>query len=429
MNSALIGLECVRCKSSYSTDRILPGCPRCSAEGRPANVITKYDQDKAYPAFIEDLDSAERLGIWRYRALLPLDPRAATGLQAGGTPLIRARNLQDVVPVRGLWIKDESRNPTWSFKDRAAEIAAAHAKELGSQALIVASTGNAAAATAAAANRVGLPAIVLFAEGVDPIMSAFVRSYGAMVVSTATKKDRWKLMKHAVEEWGLYPCSNYVVPPVGNNPFMSDGYKSTGYEIWEQLGRRTPDWIFAPVGHADNLFGIHRAFLDLEAMDRGASPKLFGGEVYGSLTRAIRDRLESPEEMPVDRTTVAFSIATAQSTFQALSAITRSRGGVNEVTDDEVLEAHRLMALREGIMMEGSSASGFAALLQEVAKGHIDSDSDVVLVCTSAGIKSLEVTQPEASNIPSVRDPDDLTRILRDEWDFMPQQADDKERA
>ncbi len=308
----------------------------------------------------------------------------------GGTPMLELPRLADRWGVGRLWLKDESRNPTWSFKDRAAALAAAHARELGAPGMIVASTGNAAAAVAAAARRLGMPAIVLVARGIDPIMAALTRSYGAYLLSTPTKKDRWQIMRDAVELGGMYPGCNYVDPPVGSHPYLADGYKTTGLEVWEQLDRRSPDWVFAPLGHADNLFGIFRAFEELALMELTATrPRLGGGEAYGSLDDALRSGLDVFREMPTEPPTVATSIATPQSTYQALAAVRGSDGFACRLENEEILDAHRALVDAEGISCEVTAAAGLAALRRAVEDQVVSRDAEVVFVSTSAGTKSL----------------------------------------
>lgn len=426
MNAALRSLECIRDAAHDTGDDPFTGCATCSDRGEWSNLRTRYDLELVMPRLLGDLD--RDTGMWRYRSLLPTEP-STPDLLAGGTPLIDAPRLAEQIGVARIWIKDESRNPTWSFKDRAAALAAAHAVEMASPGVVVASTGNAAAAIAAAARRAGIPSVVLVASGVDPIMEALTRSFGAYTLATPTKKDRWRIMEHAVAEWGLYPGCNYTDPPVGTHPFMADGYKTTGFEIFEQVGG-APDWVFAPLGHADNLYGIHRAFDELVGLGLSdARPRLGGGEVFGSLVDALANGRSVPRQQSTDRGTVATSIATPQSTFQAYLAITESDGFATVVEDDEIIAAHRLIADSEGVLCELSSATGVAALRRAVADGVVESSSSVVFVATSGGTKSLAVApglagtgRPHAAHEtpPLVHDSAEAAAALRSRWGFDP---------
>jgi len=415
-------MECIRCGNPAKKNQFHAGCLVCAGKDKPANLTTVYDVEKARDAF-EPSELAKRpLGVWRYEALLPFSAEQAVTLQEGGTPLVAAPRLAEHLGMRALWIKDESRNPTWSFKDRAATMSASHARMLGSPALVVSSTGNAAAAVAAYARRAGLPAIVLFAKSVETVMSAFVRSYGAYVVATPTKLDRWVLMRHCVEAWGCYSAGSYVNPPIGGNPYMVDGYKTIGYEIWEQLGRRQPDWIFGPSGYTNGLYGIYKSFQELRALgfvEEG--PRMGVAEIYGSLSRAIEEGSDTLRASVVDRPTVAISMGTAQNAYQGLVTIRESNGLARQVADEEILAAQTLMVETEGIFGETASATGLAALMQGLDEGQVERDTEVVLILTSTGLKTLGVTGGNLdAEVPLVEDVQEFSSILKRKYGFEP---------
>lgn len=387
MTSTLVGLRCLRCGTSSP----LPGsagCDRCAALGSPAALTTVYDLDAAARVFDPATLAGRPWGPARYRELLP--PGADRVALAGGpTPLVPLERLAAHLGLRAVWLKDESRNATWSFKDRAAVAAAGSALVDGSAGLVVSSTGNAAAATAAFAAAAGLPAVVVVSVGVDPLMAGFVAAYGARMLAAPSKADRWTLMRHCIGEYGYFPNSNYTDPPVGNDPRAVDGYKVIAYEIWEQLGRRAPAVVATPIGYGDGVHALVEAFRELDVVTGAGRPRMVCGEVYGSLAEALRDGRDVVERVAVDRPTVASSIATAQSTYRALRAIRASRGQVVQVDDDAILAAHRLLVRCEGVLAEAASAAGLAALQATVASGAVGPDDDVVLVNTSAGIKSV----------------------------------------
>lgn len=386
--STITGLECTRCGASSESDPTNLGCPKCRAEGTPAAFSTVYDVDAARGSFRSDVLETRPFGPSRYAELMPRGV-GRFGLAEGATPLLRAEELARRLGVRSIFIKDESRNPTWSFKDRAAAIAAARALEQDCPGLVVSSTGNAAAATSAYAAAANLPAVVLFARGVDEIMAGFVRSLGGDIVATETKSDRWMFMRRCVEDFGLYPNSNFADPPVGNDPYALDGYKAIAFELWDQLGRRAPTGVVTSVGYGDSLFAIHKAFRELEAMGLAGAPRLIAGERYGSLSRTIERGGDELVKAEIDGPTVGSSIATAQSTYQALLAIRDSRGTVYQVTDEDILRAQRTLVETEGILVEAASAAGIAALVIDGDKGTLNREGDYVFINTSAGIKSI----------------------------------------
>jgi threonine synthase len=393
------GLECLRCGARGDEDAAAPlGCPSCAADGFAVSFATVYDVDAAAEAFAPERLAAQPPGLWRYRELLP-PVEAPVTLGEGATALVPAERLAERVGLAALWIKDESRNPTWSFKDRAAAVGAAVARERGGAGLVVSSTGNAAAATSAYARRAGLPAVALVTRTIDPTMAGFLAAYGASMLATETKAERWTHMRRCVEEWGLFPNSNFADPPVGNSPWAVDGYKTIAFELWEALGRRAPDWVHLPVAYGDGLWGICKGFRELEALGLATVPRFGCGEIYGSLARAVAQGDEQVGVAAVDRDTVAFSIATAQSTYQALTAVRSSAGAVDQVSEDEVLDAHRLLVETEGLFVETAAAAGLAALLRQRRRGVVAADAECVLVSTSGGLKSLAAAPQAAAPI------------------------------
>ena len=414
--STLVGFECLRCgRAPESGGHPATGCAQCAAESAPAALVTVYDLEAASRTLTPEHLSHRPPGPLRYAELLPIEAgEAGRTLREGGTPLLLARRLSEELGLRAVWVKDEARNPTWSFKDRPAAIAADVARREGAAGLVVSSTGNAAAATAAAARAAGLPAVVLFALGVDPVMAGMVQGFGVAVVATPTKKDRWVLMRHGVEELQLFPVSNFADPPVGIDPRAMDGYAAMGLEIWEQLGWRAPDAVYLPVGYGDGLFGVYKAFSELQEMGLAEVPRVSGGEVYGSLAAALRGSGDQVEAVPVDRPTVASSIATAQSTYQALHAVRSSGGTVRQVSEAEIEEARRLLAATEGLSIEAASAAGLAALRADAAEGVVAGDAEVVLVSTSAGVKSVSALGLAEREAPVVSGVEEFSRLVRD---------------
>ncbi len=409
--SALVGLQCIRCGRPAGDGHPALGCRWCGGEGVPARLVTVYDLERASEAFAPSTLAHRPPGPLRYRELLPVDADEVVTLGEGDTPLLPARRVAAELGVGSLWIKDESRNPTWSFKDRAASMAASVARAERRTGLMVSSTGNAAAATAAFARAAELPVVVLVAVGVDPVMNGLVHGYEVPVVSSRTKKDRWVLLRHGVEELGFFPGSNITEPPVGVDPRVVDGYKALGFEIWEQLGHRNPGHVYLPVGYGDGLFGIYRAFVELQAMGYADLPRLSGGEVYGSLAEALRSDGPIPE-MPVDRPTVASSIATAQTAYQALVAVRGSGGAVIPVSDEEITSAQRLLVSTEGLFVESAAAAGLAALRRHAADGRVGGDDEVVLVTTSAGVKSIAALGLTEREPPMVDGVEEFARLV-----------------
>jgi threonine synthase len=208
------------------------------------------------------------------------------------------------VGVPRLLVKDESRNPTWSFKDRLAAAAVSMARQFGAGVIGCSSSGNAGAAGAAGA------------------MMTQMQAYGAMVVATRDKGDRWTLLRRAVEQLGWYPTTPYFGPPAGSNAYGVEGYKTIAYEIAEQLGWQAPAWCALPVAYGDALAGVWRGFEDLARLGLIATlPRMIASEIYGSLAEALRTDAASVPVVTADHPSLAASIATVQSTCQALHTL------------------------------------------------------------------------------------------------------------
>jgi threonine synthase len=219
--AAVAGLRCLRCGSRYGPHDYASDCPQCHPQA-PSNLVVEYADP---PSGARPRPEAPEAGggLWRYGDLLPVARTEAVSLGEGGSPLHRLASLERATGVQSLYGKDESRNPTWSFKDRLACVAVSVAKQIGAPAVVSSSTGNAGAAVAAYAAKGKLPCIVFTAKGaVGPLVTQ-MRVYGATVVAVANKADRWPLMQHAVRNFGWFPTSPFFGPVVGGNPYGIEG--------------------------------------------------------------------------------------------------------------------------------------------------------------------------------------------------------------
>jgi threonine synthase len=390
-------LRCLRCGAQVAADAGYGGCPDCAAAGVNVNALPAYDissVDGPVP-----VDPTQR-GIFRYRRLLPLgagDPVVSLG--EGGTPLLPVPRLGAALGVERLYVKDETRNPTWSYKDRLAAVAVSRAAADGAETVVVATTGNHGAAVAAYAAAAGLRCVVLTLESVPQTMKTLMQVYGAEVVALRTGPQRWQLMAEAVRERGWVPMSGFRNPPVGSNPFGVDGYKTIAYELVEQLGD-APDVVVVPTAYADGLAGIGRGFADLRALGVvGRVPRLVAAEPFGPYGDALARDAEVAGPVPVGPS-VAFSIASPVGTYQGLAAL-RGSGGVGvAVPDDSEILAHQALAGRtEGLYLEAASAVAVAAAGHLAATGRIAPDETVVVMGTSTGLKDVGAT---AAGLPAV---------------------------
>jgi threonine synthase len=339
-------------------------------------------------------------GIFGFRQLLPLAPTdAPVSLGEGRTPLIGLDRLGPRLGLNRLLLKDEARNPTWSYKDRLAAVAVTKAVVSGASTVVVSSTGNHGAAVAAYAAAAGLRCVVLTLSSVPRQMSILMQAYGATVVAYESIQDRWSVMKAAVDAFGWTPISGMVSPPIGSNPFGIEGYKTIAYELWRELGE-VPGVVVAPAAYGDGLAGLRRGFADLVSLDLATRmPRLVAVDPFGAYARGLScsdGRLPTVPTQP----SMAFSVATPVATHQGLEAIRATNGtAVAEPSDAAIAGMQLELASTEGLYVEGASALTLLAAHQLADRGWINDDDSVVMISTSAGLKDPGTT---ANHLPTL---------------------------
>ena len=417
--SHLTGLACIRCGASFGVEARFDGCPECRREA-PANLTPRYDLDAVGRALSVESLHGRPPGMRRYRELLPPDIQNAATLGEGETPLLHCERYGRRIGIERLFLKDESQNPSGSFKDRLAFAAIAMAPRFGARAVGVSSTGNAGAAAAAYAARAGLPCIVLTVQGAASAIVTQMQAYGAMVVATRTKADRWKLLQTGVAEWGWYPTSPYFGPPVGSNPYGVDGYKTLAYEVCEQMDWEPPDWCVLPVAYGDALFGMWKGFDELARLGLiRKQPRMVAGEMAGCLTAALASGEDAIPEIAAPSPYVAGSISVNQSTYQALHALRASGGTARVARNDELLGLQRDLAADEGVYAEPSSLAALAAVARLCEEGRIGRSDTVLVVNTASGLKDTAATAAAARAVPTVDgDTTQFLETLRDAYGY-----------
>lgn len=395
-------LACLRCAATYpdpSLELVGRGCPACEADGVPANVLPRYEISATGAVPVD----ADQPGLFRYRSLLPLAPgTTAVSLAEGATPVVDLPDLATQLGVRAVVVKDETRNPTWSYKDRLAAVAVTKAVELGINTVVVASTGNHGAAIAAYAARARLRCVVLTVASVPSTMKTLMQVYGAEVVALPEPRQRWSLMRELVEKFGWLAMSGHADPPVGSNPYGVDGYKTIAYELVTQLAS-PPDVVVVPTAYADGLVGIGRGFADLVALGvLERSPRLVAAEPFGPLAAALASGSEVAGPVPYEPS-VAFSTASPVGTYQGLSALRSTGGAAVAVPDDGViLAAQRDLAASAGLYQEAASATVWPALAALASRGELGPDASVVVIGTSTGLKDVGATAAALPEVPVI---------------------------
>lgn len=348
---------------------LVAGCPATSTEEIAYPVEVDYAYERVEPELFER--AGRRRGLERWAPLLP--PLLAPGLGEGDTPLIDFGG--------GVYVKDESRNPTWSHKDRINRCTVSAAVAVGAPGVVVSSSGNHGASAAAFAARAGLPAVVLASTGAPAAVDSFLNAYGATVLSVPAEA-RWGLMREIVDRLGFHPLSNLTGTHTGH-AFGPEGYKSIAYEIHAELG--VPAAVFVPTGYGELLFGVWKGFTELRRLgltDR--TPRMFACEPAAGGPLAEAMRVGAPAaHVPVGHTT-AYAIDCPVGGYRGVLALRDSGGRALLVTDAELASARSELS-RQGLWVEASAAAGLAGL-----RGHGPIDGPVVCIATSSGFKDLD---------------------------------------
>lgn len=393
-------LRCARCGTGWPAAAAHRPCATCAAEGIHVNPSPVYDL--TVPAGSAGLPGWDGPGIFRFAGLLPVGPSGWVSLGEGGTPLLSVTRAGSTVGLPDLWWKDESRNPTWSYKDRLAAVAVTRAAQDGADTVVVSSTGNHGAAIAAYAARANLRCVVLTLASVPLAMKTLIQSFGAAVAAVTEPAGRWAIMREGVEQRGWVPMSGYTSPPPGSNPYGVDGYKTIAYELWDQLGGQLPDAVVAPVAYGDGISGLVRGFADLVALGLAKQlPQVIAAEPYGPFAAALAGQPGLSGQVP-GVGTVAFSIAATMASWQGLHALRISGGAAMTADDEQIMHAQAILAAQEGLFPEPSSAITFAVLPALLRSGVLRPQDRVVLLGTSTGLKDIESAACRMEPVPVI---------------------------
>lgn len=389
MNNVL-GYQCSLCSHQYTLTEVEYNCP---VDGGNLDLVLDYESIRrnVQPAEIVNATDAS---LWRYLPLLPVPDPGGTGTPlraAGYTPIYSPTRLSASSQLASLWVKDESRNPTASFKDRASAIVIARAKQIDAGIVVTASTGNAGAALAGMAAAVGQKAVILAPRTAPPAKVAQLLIYGAQVLLVdGTYDEAFDLTIQAAHEFGWY-CRN-----TGYNPFTAEGKKTAAYEIWEQLlltdllkKRNRPLAVFVSVGDGNIISGLHKGFKDLLALGwMEQMPRLYGVQAQGSAAVAKAFLAGTETITPVSAQTLADSISVdlPRDGVRAVRAARETSGGYILVSDQDILKAISELG-KVGIFAEPAGATSYAGLVKALQTGLLQPDDSVVVINTGSGLK------------------------------------------
>jgi threonine synthase len=377
-------LRCRECGRDYDVAPIFT-CEWCFG---PLEVT--YDYDAIRGAVSRESIAAGPLSIWRYSDLLPVDRNPAVDLGAGFTPLVRADRLAAELGLGEVWIKNDTTNPTNSFKDRVTAVALSKALEFGFKVAACASTGNLANAVAAHAAHAGLRSFVFVPANLEQGKIVTTAVYGGNVVAIDGNYD--DVNRLCAELAGTYP---WAFVNVNVRTFYAEGSKTLAYETAEQLGWQTPDHVVVPVASGSLLTKIRKGFDELYKvglLDEEPAVRVSGAQATGCSPVATAWLGNSDTIKPVKPDTIAKSLAIGNPAdgYFALDAVRQTGGGFGSVSDDEVRDAIRLLARTEGIFAETAGGVTVATLSALAAQGRIRSDERVVVYITGHGLKTLD---------------------------------------
>src|SRR5215207_7840874 len=379
-------LECALCGLEHEAHRLHNLCRNC---GKP--LLVRYDLERAKMTLTKESLVARRPDLWRYREVLPVEHDAnIISLGEGWTPLLRARRLGKRVKVHELYIKDESQNPTQSFKARGMAAAVSMAKELGVKKLAVPSAGNAAGALAAYAARAGLQSFIFMPRDTPRANVVECEQTGAHVtLMDGLITDCGAEVARRKEAEGWFDVSTL------KEPYRVEGKKTLGYELAEQMNWQLPDVIIYPTGGGTGLIGMWKAFDEMERMGWISSkrPRMVTVQAAGCapIVNAFEEGKRFADEFPNAATTASgLRVPKAIGDFLILDALRASGGTAVSVTDEELIAATREIGAAEGIFCAPEGAACLPALKKLIEAGEIDKNERVVLFNTGSGVKYME---------------------------------------
>jgi len=410
MINKFAGYACSLCGTNYGPEEITYTCPK---DGGNLDILLDYDAIRKYVSILSLLNSKEP-SLWRYLPLIPVSDPGGEGTPfraAGGTPVYALKRLARSLGINSLWVKDESRNPTASFKDRASAIVVARAREIGADVVVTASTGNAGAALAGMSAAVGQKAVIFAPRTAPPAKVAQLLVFGAQVILVdSSYDDAFDLTILAAQEFGWY-CRN-----TGYNPFTAEGKKTAAFEVWEWMvnlfGLKNPGnseaisqlVLFVSVGDGNIISGIHKGFKDLLALGwLERIPRIIGVQAEGSAAIANAFNAGVETIIPVSANTLADSISVdlPRDGVRAVRAARETGGGYILVSDAEILRAIAELG-RVGIFAEPAGATAYAGMVRALQQNQISPDDKVLVINTGSGLKDVRAAMQAVNEAPII---------------------------
>ena len=378
-------LECSICGSTHPLEKQIYRCSKCNY---PLEV--RYDYTLLSPSLARKLKTRRDQSIWRYRELLPVcDLSSIVSLAEGGTPLTRSVNLARQLGIENLYLKDETRNPTGSFKDRGSSIGVSMARQIGVKAVGCVSTGNMAVSVAAYSARAGLRCVILISANTPSQKVLPMVTYGANIIMMEKPYPE-------IFETGLDISKEFNIYWIHSDaPMRIEGQKTCAFEIWEQLGQKVPDKVIIPVSSGGNISSHWKGWRELKQIGIiDKLPAMVAIQAAGSAP--IVQAFNNGENIvtPLKKaTTIAHAICNPQppSGNRTLRLLYESQGTAAMVSDQEMLNTRVLLAETEGLLAEVSSAASIAVIPKLLENGFIKKSETVVCVVTGTGLKDIKI--------------------------------------
>jgi threonine synthase len=378
------GLKCRECGREYPKEPLYV-CEYCFG---PLEVVYDYDEVKKVLTKKEILSRPKNL--WRYRELLPIDGYPTDGLESGFTPLIRARSLEKILGIKELYIKDDSVNhPTLSFKDRVVAVALSKAKEFGFDTVACASTGNLANSVAAQAAKAGLKRYIFIPADLEMGKVIGTLIYGPVLVAVEGNYDQVNRLCSEIATKYKWAFVNINI-----RPYYAEGSKTYGHEIAEQLGWKAPQHIIVPCAGGSLITKIYKGlkeFKNLGLIDK-LETKIYAAQATGCAPIVTAIKENAAIIKPVKPNTIAKSLAIGNPAdgVYALATVKETGGWAEDVSDDEIVEAIKLLATTEGIFTETAGGVTLGVARKLIEQGRIPKDESIVVSITGNGLKTQE---------------------------------------
>lgn len=394
--------RCSLCGKVYQPHEATYTCP---ADGGNLDILLDYQGiKKAFSP--EKIAASTEQSIWRYLPLLPVDDPGLQGTplrSVGWTPVYQPKALAEELRLEQLWLKDDGRNPTASFKDRASSVVIARAREVQADVVVTSSSGNAGAALAGMAAAARQKTVIFVPKAAPQAKVAQLIVFGARVfLVDGTYDDAFELSLKAADEFGWYSRNT------GFNPFTAEGKKTAAFEIWEQViykgNLKKPLNVIVPVGDGNIIAGIHKGFKDLVELGwLEHMPHIYGIQPEGSAAIANAFTAGTEEIIPVKADTLADSVSVdhPHDGLRALRAATQTGGRYITISDQHILAAIARLG-REGIFIEPAAATAYAGLEAAVKQGLFDVSDPVLVMLTGSGLKDVKAAIQAVQPAPIV---------------------------